>query len=141
MLYGIQERNSNTESINVKFAACFLVVSTGVWSATQADEPPSRAAQPPATQAPAPATPAPKAEKSEVVNAPATEAEINKMRSRGYKTVNRNGKLTFCRDEGTIGTNFQRTQCSTLDQLRAAEPNSQESAKSMQKHGSPIKGL
>jgi len=122
----------------MKLAACFLIVSAGVWSAAPADEPPSPAAQPTAAQAPAPgapssaadakaapdtpaAPPAAKAEKSEVANAAATEADINKMRSRGYKTVKRNGKLMFCRDEGAIGTSFQRTNCSTLEQLKEAD--------------------
>jgi hypothetical protein len=149
MVYGIQEGNGNWESINVKLAACFLVVSAGVWSAAQADEPPSPAAQPPAAQAPAPSAPptatdataapgtpapAPKAEKSEAVNADATEADINKMRSRGYKTVKRNGKLMFCRDEGAIGTNFQRTRCSTLEQLKEEELSGQDYLKSLARH-------
>jgi hypothetical protein len=154
MVYGIQEGNSKTESISMKLAVCFLAVSAGVWSAAQADEPPSPAAQPPAAQAPAaqapapsapsstadataaPGTPAPapKAEKSEAVNADATEADINKMRSRGYKTVKRNGKLMFCRDEGAIGTNFQRTRCSTLEQLKEEELSGQEYARSLAHH-------
>jgi hypothetical protein len=136
MVYGIQE--AYREPVKMKLAACFLIVSAGVWSAAPADEPPSPAAQPPAAQAPAPpatqppaaqapAPPAaqapapPAAEKSEVANAAATEADINKMRSRGYKTVKRNGKLMFCRDEGAIGTSFQRTNCSTLEQLKEAD--------------------
>jgi hypothetical protein len=143
----------------MKLAACFLIVSAGVWSAAPADEPLSPAPQSPAAQAPAaqapaaqapapsapssaadataapgtPAVPAPKAEKSEVVNAAPTEAEINKMRSRGYKTVKRNGKLMFCHDEGAIGTNFQRTSCSTLEQLKEAELSSPEYVNSIKK--------
>jgi hypothetical protein len=171
MVYGIQD--GNREPINMKLAACFFVVSAGVWSAAPADEPPSPAAQPPAAQAPAapspaaqttaaqstapsappsaadakaapgtPAAAAPKADKSEVVNVAATDAEIKQMRGRGYKPVNRNGTLMFCRDEGEIGTHFQRTHCSTLDQLKQAELSGKEYVNSIQQQGSavPFKG-
>jgi hypothetical protein len=155
----------------MKLAACFLLLSAGVYSAAPADEPPSPAAQPPAAQAPAPsvpssasdASPAPsspastgevktaaataavppaKADKSEVVNVAATEAEIKQMRSRGYKPVNRNGTLVFCRDEGELGSHFQRTRCSTLKQLKDAELSGKEYVNSIQQQGSavPFKG-
>jgi hypothetical protein len=151
----------------MKLVACFLLLSAGVYSAAPADEPPSPAAQPPATQAPAvqaPApsapssasnanptpnaapgaapAPAPKADKSEVVNVAATEAEIKQMRSRGYKPVNRNGTLLFCRDEGELGSHFQRTHCSTLKQLKDAELSGKEYVNSLQQQGSavPFKG-
>lgn len=155
----------------MKLAACFLLVSAGAWSAAPADEPPP-AAQPPAqapappsaatqttaaqTTAPSapssaadakaapgtPAAPPAKADKSEVVNVAATEAEIKRMRGRGYKPVNRNGTLVFCRDEGEIGTHFQRTHCSTLDQLKQAELSGKEYVNSIQQQGSavPFKG-
>jgi hypothetical protein len=89
-----------------------------------------------------PPAPAPKADKSEVVNVAATEAEIKQMRGRGYKPVNRKGTLVFCRDEGEIGTHFQRTRCSTLDQLKQAELSGKEYVNSIQQQGSavPFKG-
>jgi hypothetical protein len=136
--------------------------------AAQAPAAPSPAAQPPAAQttaAPSPATqttaasapsgaadaksapgtpaaPPAKADKSEVVNVAATEAEIKQMRGRGYKPVNRNGTMVFCRDEGEIGTHFQRTHCSTLDQLKQAELSGKEYVNSIQQQGSavPFKG-
>jgi len=137
----------------MKLAVCFLVVSVGVCSATLADEPP--APQSPAAQAPAPApaaqptapsapaadtvaAPAPKADKSEVVNVAATDAEIKQMRGRGYKPVNRNGTLVFCRDEGELGTHFQRTHCSTLEQLKQAELTGKEYVNSIQQQGGPV---
>ena len=165
-------------------AACFLLLSAGVYSAVSADEPPlpatqpaaaqSSAAQPAAAQAPAAqapassapssasdatvapstassagdvksppaAAPTPKADKSEVVNVAATDAEIKQMRSRGYKPVNRNGTLVFCRDEGELGSHFQRTHCSTLKQLKDAELSGKEYVNSLQQQGSavPFKG-
>ena len=145
----------------MKLAACFLLLSAGVYSAAPADEPPSPATQLPA--APAPAAPAPsapssagdvkpasgtapapiaKADKSEVVNVAATDAEIKQMRSRGYKPVNRNGTLVFCRDESELGSHFQRTRCSTLKQLKDAELSGKEYVNSLQQQGSavPFKG-
>lgn len=170
----------------MKLAACFLVLSAGVYSATPADEPPSRAAQPPASSSPAPQTsaarsttaqtpvvqtpvvqtpdaqttapsapssdakpapgapaaPAPKADKTEVANAGPTDAEIKQMRGRGYKPVTRNGTTVFCRSEGEIGTHFQRTHCSTLDDLKQAELSGKEFVNSIQSQGSavPFKG-
>jgi hypothetical protein len=166
----------------MKIAACFLVLSAGVCSATLADEPQSPVTQTPAAQSPgpqtpapqtpaaqaaaqstaaqttaasapdspsdakpapgAPAAPAPKADTSEVVNVAATEAQIKQMRGRGYKPVNRNGTLVFCRDEGELGTHFQRTHCSTLKQLKDAELSGKEYVNSLQQQGSavPFKG-
>jgi hypothetical protein len=86
--------------------------------------------------------PAPKADKSDVVDVAATDAEIKQMRSRGYKPVNRNGTLVFCRDEGELGSHFQRTHCSTLKQLKDAELSGKEYVNSLQQQGSavPFKG-
>ena len=139
----------------MKLAACVLVLSAGVWSAAPADEPPSPAAQPPAVQPPAaqpPAAQAPppgtpsstgaKPAPGTAADAAATDAEIKQMRGRGYKPVNRNGTLVFCRDEGEIGTHFQRTRCSTLKQLKDAELTGKEYVNSIQQQGSavPFKG-
>jgi hypothetical protein len=139
----------------MKLVTCFLVVLVGVCSAALADEPQAPTPQPPAAQAPAPNTPAsasevkpapgtaaapgaPKAEKTELASAGPTEAEIKQMRGRGYKPVNRNGTLVFCRDEGELGTHFQRTRCSTLDQLKQAELSGKEYVNSIQQQGGPV---
>jgi hypothetical protein len=150
----------------MKFAACILVLAAGVCSATLASEPQSPAAQPTAPSAPSgagdakpapsappgagdakpapgtPAAPAPKADKSETVNAGPTDAQIKLMRSRGYKPVTRNGTMVFCRPEGEIGTHFQRTRCSTLDDLKQAELSGKDFVNSIQQQGSavPFKG-
>ncbi len=95
-----------------------------------------------ANRLPATAAGRSKADKSEVASAGPTEAEIKQMRGRGYKPVNRNGTLVFCRDEGEIGTHFQRTRCSTLEQLKQAELSGKEYVNSIQQQGSavPFKG-
>jgi hypothetical protein len=104
------------------------------------------AARAPATQAPPPGTPSTstgaKPAPGTAADAAATDAEIKQMRGRGYKPVNRNGTLVFCRDEGEIGTHFQRTRCSTLKQLKDAELTGKEYVNSIQQQGSavPFKG-
>jgi hypothetical protein len=136
----------------MKFAACILMLSAGLCSsAALADEPQTPAAQPAAVQKPAPsvpsndaakpgpdavATPA-KTDKSEVVNVASTDALIKTMRARGYKPVNRNGVLVFCRSEGQLGTHFARTRCNTLDELKDAERTGQEYTNQIQQQGSP----
>ncbi len=143
----------------MKFAAYFAVLSVAAFSCAFADEPKTPAAPPAADRSPAPGAPvvagaagtpasakpaaaapaaAPaKVDKSEVVNVAATEAEIKQMRGRGYKPVNRNGMLVFCREEGEIGTHFTRTHCSTLDQLKQAELSGKEFTNQIQQQGSP----
>jgi hypothetical protein len=88
------------------------------------------------------AAPVAKVDKTEVASTGPTEAEIKQMRGRGFKPVNRNGTLVFCRDEAEIGTHFQRTRCSTLDQLKQAELTGKEYVNSIQQQGSavPFKG-
>jgi hypothetical protein len=141
----------------MKLAACILVLSAGLSSWVLADEPQTPAAQPAAAaQTPAPsapsapssaseakpaaataaATPA-KTDKSELVDAAATDALIKKMRARGYKPVNRKGILVFCRPEGEIGTHFQRERCNTLDELKDAERTGQDYTNQIQQQGSP----
>jgi hypothetical protein len=141
----------------MKLAACFLLMSAGVCSAVIADEPPSPAPQPPVAQPaaapapapsaassdvkPAPATaaaPAAKAGKTEVASALPTEAEIKQMRGRGFRPVTRNGTMVFCRSEGEIGTRFQRTRCSTLEDLKQAELTGKEFVNSIQSQGSAV---
>lgn len=74
----------------------------------------------PADVKPAPATPAAKPDKTEVAG----------------------GTTLFCRDEGQIGTHFQRTHCSTLEQLKQAELSGKEYVNAIQQQGSavPFKG-
>ena len=63
-------------------------------------------AKAPSAAAPAVAAAGAKAGKTELASTGPTEAQIKQMRGRGYKPVNRNGTLVFCRDEGEFGTHF-----------------------------------
>jgi hypothetical protein len=154
----------------MKLAACFLVLSAGVCSAALAEEPQSPVAQSPAAQTPsqattaqtapepstvasapantseakpapgAPLAPAPKADKSAVIDAAPTDAEIKQMRGRGYKPLTRNGTMLFCRDEGELGSHFQRTRCNTLKELKDAELRAKDYVNSVQRSADPFKG-
>jgi hypothetical protein len=136
----------------VKLTSWILMLSAGLCSWALAEEPPAPSAQPLASQTPASSTPRSDAakpaaataattpartDKSEVVNVAATEALIKKMRGRGYKPINRNGILVFCRSEGQLGSHFERTRCNTLDELKNAELTGQEYTKQIQQQGSP----
>jgi hypothetical protein len=144
-------------SSTMKLTACILMLSAGLYSWALADEPQTPATQPaaaqtPATSAPsssgeakpaaataapaATATPA-KLDKSQVVNVADTNALIKQMRGRGYKPINRNGILVFCRSEGQLGTHFVRTRCNTIDELKNAELTGQEYIKQIQQQASP----
>ncbi len=138
----------------MKLAACFSALAVAVFSFVLADEPASTpAAQPaavPSTSAPIvpaassdskPAAAPPTADKSRLVSVAATDALIKQMRGRGYKPVNRNGTLVFCRSEGEIGTHFERTRCSTIEDLKAAELTGKEYVNSVQQQGSAVPAL
>jgi hypothetical protein len=149
----------------MKLAACFLVLSAGVCSAALAEEPQSPAAQTPSQTMPAqttpepttvasatantseakpapgaPVAPVPKADKSTVVDAAPTEAEIKQMRGRGYKPVTRNGTVVFCRSEGELGSHFPRTRCNTLKELKDSEQGGKDYVNSIQRLADPFKG-
>ena len=117
--------------------------ASGAGEAKPADPKPVDVKLPDVRSAPATtAGPAAKPDKTEVAAGAPTEAEIKQMRGRGFKPVTRNGTTVFCRAEGEIGTHFQRTRCSTLDELRAAELTGKEYVNSIQQQGSavPFKG-
>ncbi|MEA3138002.1 MAG: hypothetical protein QOK23_171 [Gammaproteobacteria bacterium] len=131
--------------------AVFLVLSA-VFTLARADEPQPAAAQPAAVQPTTEVKPDAETGKpaSEAKEAPGakpvqkasetegiTDAQIKQMRGRGYKPVNRNGTLVFCRSEGQIGTHFERTRCNTIDELKQAELTGKEYVNSIQQQGSP----
>ena len=141
----------------MKLTPCIFMLSASLCSWALADEPQSPPAQPAVAQTPAPsassasssstassseaakpvaATPE-KTDKSEVVNVADTEALIKRMRGRGYKPINRNGILVFCRNEGQIGTHFEHTRCNTLDELKNAEQTGKDYTNQIQQQGSP----
>jgi hypothetical protein len=130
----------------VKLAARLTALCICAFSASFAEEPQTPAPQTPAAAAvatapaPAPAAdakPAATAEADKAAEKAAMDAEIKKMRSRGYKPVVRNGQTLYCRSEGEIGSHFERVRCNTLDELKQAELNGKDYVKSIQQQGSP----
>src|SRR5580692_4138227 len=145
-------RYNNVELSRMKLAIRILILSASVGSwAALADEPQTPAAEPAVVQTPAPsaasgeaaksqpaaaAAPA-KTDTSEVVDVASTDALIKRMRARGYKPVNRNGILVFCRSEQELGTHFERSRCNTLEELKDAERTGKEYTNQIQQQGSP----
>jgi len=136
----------------MKQTICMLILSVGLCSWVAAEEPQAPAPQPVTAETPpssaaksdaAKPTPASdastsaKTDTSEKIDVAATDALIKKMRGRGYKPVNRNGILVFCRSEGQLGSHFERTRCNTLDELKDAELTGREYTKQIQQQGSP----
>ncbi len=150
----------------MKFAACFLLLSAGVYSAAPADEPhqptsrphkhspprkrrAARKRQPPSSAGdakPAPgasAAAAPKADKSEVVNvARHRRGDQANAKSRITSRSIATARWCFAATKASIGSHFQRTHCSTLKQLKDAELSGKEYVISIQQQGSavPFKG-
>jgi hypothetical protein len=137
----------------LKTAACILGLSLAAFCPAFADEPQAPVVQPTAEQPPAATAAVPtteaksavqsaavapaKTDKADAADPAATDALIKQMRGRGYKPVNRNGTLVFCRAEGELGTHFERTRCSTIDELKRAEQSGKEYVNSIQQQGSP----
>jgi hypothetical protein len=144
--------DNDVELSRMKLAIRILVLSAslGSWAAL-ADEPQTPAAEPAVVQTSAPSTPSGEAAKpepgavaapaksatGEVVDVASTDALIKRMRARGYKPVNRNGILVFCRSEQELGTHFERSRCNTLDELKDAERTGKEYTNQIQQQGSP----
>jgi uncharacterized membrane-anchored protein len=104
--------------------------------AAQADSAAAAVAAAPATAADAKPVAPTVADKAAADKA-ALDAEIKKMRGRGYKPLVRNGQQLYCRSEGEIGSHFERTRCNTMDELKQAELNGKDYVKSIQQQGSP----
>lgn len=136
----------------MKIAACLTALCLCAFSASFAEEPQSPAAQADAAAAPAAGTAAaahapdtsadakpvaPAAADKAAADKAALDAEIKKMRGRGYKPLVRNGQQLYCRSEGEIGSHFERTRCNTMDELKQAELNGKDYVKSIQQQGSP----
>jgi hypothetical protein len=136
----------------MKIAAYLTALCLCAFSPSFAEEPQPTAAQADAAAAttaansavaaaPAPAADAklaaPTVADKAAADKAALDAEIKKMRGRGYKPLVRNGQQLYCRSEGEIGSHFERTRCNTMDELKQAELNGKDYVKSIQQQGSP----
>lgn len=80
-----------------------------------------------------PATDAASADAS--ANGGATDAEIKKFRSMGYKPVTKNGTTRYCREETSLGSRFPQTVCRTTDEMLQAARAGQDVTNSIQQQG------
>lgn len=99
-----------------------------------ADEPPA----PAATPAPAAAAPAANAPNIVLIPAPAVddEAEVKRLRARGYRLEKRDGNEVWCHKEDTMGTRLGgHTVCRTAEQIRYEEEKVKRDVQRIQYNG------
>lgn len=65
---------------------------------------------------------------SSPIAAPASEANVNRLRVAGYKPETHNSETFYCRRETKMGSLFDTKVCGTAAQLAAATLNGQEMA-------------
>lgn len=80
------------------------------------------------------------APKAQVATAPAADAAaadgVNQAYlKRGYKAVNQNGTLLYCRTELVTGSNFKTTTCLTSDQMKSLDQQLQNSKDQLRSPG------
>jgi len=140
-----------------------VALGIGVISQALAVDPPSQTAAPTATAAPAsltaaeaPQDPAAAAEQAKAeaqakadaqakaeaqAKADAQAKAIDKrLRAQGYKPMNNNGTLRYCRGEQVIGSRFERQVCGTPEELDYAEKQGQETVRQIQQNNASLPG-
>jgi hypothetical protein len=112
-------------------------LSLGMSSLCVADEPtspppePTPAASAVPTSAATPATPA-----TTPAVADATEAQIKQIRAHGYKPQKRKDGVTmWCKSEAPLGSRFEKTTCSSAQDILQMEQNAQDVTKNAQRLG------
>jgi hypothetical protein len=130
----------------------FLIVSLCIGTLS-----PALAADPPA---PTPTTPVQKSEPAPVSAPPAAETQAKadaeakakadaeakakavdkRLRAQGYKPINHNGTLRYCRGEQAIGSRFETQVCGTPEELDFAQQNGKETVQRIQQMNSSLPG-
>jgi hypothetical protein len=131
----------------------FLIVSLciGAVSHALAADPPTPASAPTSTSAPvqtSPPTPVsvpPSAETQAAADAQAkadaeakAKAVDKRLRAQGYKPVNHNGTLRYCRSETALGSRFPTSVCGTPEELDFAQQNGKETVQRIQQMNSSL---
>jgi hypothetical protein len=127
----------------------FLLVSlcVGALSQALAADPPTPGS-PTATSAPAPSVePTPVSAASPAADAQAkadaeakakadaeaqAKAVDKRLRAQGYKPVNHNGTVRYCRSEQALGSRFPTSVCGTPEELDFAQQNAKETVQRIQ---------
>jgi hypothetical protein len=63
-----------------------------------------------------------------------------RLRAQGYKPMNNNGTLRYCRGEQVIGSRFERQVCGTPEELDYAEKQGQETVRQIQQNNASLPG-
>jgi hypothetical protein len=136
--------------------AKFLIASLGIALSSQAiaiDPAPPAAAQPAASlpasstaatppQDPAAAAEQAKAEAQSKADADAkAKATDKRLRAMGYKPMNTNGTMRYCRSEPLLGSRLERQVCGTPEELAFAEQQGKETVRQIQQNNASLPGL
>src|SRR5271170_6257882 len=130
-------------------------VSIGVFSQALAVDPPSQQTSAPtapasltataSSQDPATATEHAKAEAQATADAQAkadadakAKAIDKRLRAMGYKPMNTNGTMRYCKSEQQLGSRFERQVCGTPEELDFAEQQGKETVRQIQQNNSSL---
>jgi len=130
------------------------VFSIGVFSQALAVDPPSPTSAPTApasltataaSEDPAAATEQAKAKAKAEAQAKAdadakSKAIDKRLRAMGYKPMNTNGTLRYCRSEQQLGSRFERQVCGTPEELDFAEQQGKETVRQIQQNNASLPG-
>ena len=70
-----------------------------------------------------------------------TQAEVNRLLSKGYKPQQGRGEnVLYCRNEAQLGSHFEKRVCLSADQIKTATQDSRDATESLQRNiGNPAK--
>jgi hypothetical protein len=68
------------------------------------------------------------------------KAVDKRLRAQGYKPINHNGTLRYCRGEQAIGSRFETQVCGTPEELDFAQQNGKETVQRIQQMNSSLPG-
>jgi hypothetical protein len=129
-----------------------LIVSLCIGLSSQAlavDPPPPAAAQPTTTPSEDSAAAAEqakaeakaKADAQAKADADAKAKALDKsLRAQGYKPMNTNGTMRYCRSEQTLGSRFERQVCGTPEELAFAQQQGKDTVRQIQQNNSSLPG-
>jgi len=138
----------------MRYPQCLVAaLCIGALSQAFADDPPSPAQAPTATAAPvqspiAAAAPATAVDKTDSTADSGAQAQAKadakakaidkRLRAQGYKPVNDNGTLRYCKSEQALGSRFEKSVCGTPGELDFAEQNGKETVQRIQQMNSSL---
>ena len=113
---------------------------------------PVQSVQPAADSAPSPAAETQAEAKAKAVAQAKTDADAKatadadakakavdkRLRAMGYKPINNNGTLRYCKNEQVLGSRFERAVCGTPEELDFAAQNGQETVQRIQQNNSSL---